>query len=55
MSTNFTAMGVKQIGHATGVMVKQKTKKLVEIQQKNGPIDIVGIKTLQDELHVLME
>lgn len=35
--------------------MKQKTKELAEIQRKDGPIDMVGIKTLQDELHLLME
>jgi len=36
-------------------IVRQKTKDLVEIQQKDGPTYVDGIKHLQDELHVLME
>jgi hypothetical protein len=46
---------VKKTVHSMAKIVRQKTKDLVEIQQKDGPTYVDGIKHLQDELHVLME
>lgn len=46
---------VRKTAHSTDELIKQKTKELNEVQQTEGPTDVAVMRTLQNQLHVMME